>query len=197
MGALRSHRCATQPWRRIGPLRAGVLGERDTIDADPFPFAKIARRAGPRPACLPTSCYSKGGGRLTDACAAMVYKMQSRRQLAQLAAALGGIPIWSCLPGSAAARLGVRYGDVILSVNGRPTPNVDAYIAARNVRRDGFSVVVFRDGREHTLEVTLEARAAPLTRAQLARTAEQLAAARLVPNELPGESSPPSESSSA
>lgn len=130
-------------------------------------------------------------------CAAMVFTMQSRRQLAQLAAALGGIPIWSCLPGSAAARLGVRYGDVIVSVNGRPTPNVDAYIEARNVRRDGLSVVVFRDGREHTLEVTLEPRAAPLTRAQLARTAEQLAAARLVPNELAGEPSPPSESSSA
>lgn len=123
--------------------------------------------------------------------------MQSRKQLAQLAAALGGIPIWSCLPGSAAARLGVRYGDVIVSVNGRPTPNVDAYIEARNVRRDGLSVVVFRDGREHMLEVTLEPRAAPLTRAQLARTAEQLAAARLMPNDHSGEPSPPSESSSA
>jgi len=127
----------------------------------------------------------------------MVFTMQSRRQLAQLATALGGIPIWSCLPGSAAARLGVRYGDVILSVNGRPTPTVSAYVEARNVRRDGLSVVVFRDGREHTLEVALDPRAAPLTRTQLQRTAEQLAAARLVPNEQLPDSSPPSESSSA
>jgi C-terminal processing protease CtpA/Prc len=131
------------------------------------------------------------------ACAAKVFTMQSRRQLAQLAAALGGIPIWSCLPGSAAARIGVRYGDVIVSVNGRPTPNVTAYIEARNARDDGLSVVVFRDGREHTLEVALEPRTAPLTRAQLERTAEQLAAARLVPSELPGDPGPPSESSRA
>jgi C-terminal processing protease CtpA/Prc len=124
----------------------------------------------------------------------VVFNMQSRRQLAELAAALGGIPIWSCLPGSAAERLGVRYGDVVLSVNGRPTPDVEAFIAARNARRDGLSVVVFRDGREHTLEVSLEPRSAPLTRAELKRTAEQLAAARLVPTELAGEPMPPSES---
>jgi len=123
----------------------------------------------------------------------MVLTMQSRSQLAQLAAALGGIPVWGCLPGSAAARLGVRYGDVILSVNGRSTPNVDDYIEARNGRRDGLVVVIFRDGREHTLEVSLEARAVPLTRAQLERTADQVAAARL----LPSERMPPSESNGA
>jgi C-terminal processing protease CtpA/Prc len=124
----------------------------------------------------------------------VVFIMQSRRQLAQLAAALGGIPIWSCLPGSAADRLGVRYGDVLLSVNGRPTPDAEAFIAARSARPDGLSVVVFRDGREHTLELALEPRSAPLTRAELKRTAEQLAAARLVPAELAGEPMPPSES---
>jgi len=123
----------------------------------------------------------------------MVLTMQSRRQLAQLATALGGIPVWGCLPGSAAARIGVRYGDVILSVNGRPTPNVDEYIEARNVRRDGLSVVVFRDGREHLIEVSLPTRSGPLTRAQLERTADQLASARLVP----GEQIPPSDTNGA
>ena len=118
--------------------------------------------------------------------------MQSRRQLAQLAAALGGIPIWSCLPGSAAARLGVRYGDVLLSVNGRPTPDVEAYVEARGLRSDGLAIVVFRDGREHTFELSLETRSAPLTRAELQRTGEHLAAARLVAAEL-SEPIPPSE----
>ena len=132
-------------------------------------------------------------GRLTPAWAAMYSMMQSRNQLAQLAAALGGIPVWGCLPGSAAARLGVRYGDVILSVNGRPTPNVDDYIQARNDRPDGLLMVIFRDGREHTLEIALEGRATPLTRAQLERTADQVVAARL----LPSERVPPSESNGA
>jgi C-terminal processing protease CtpA/Prc len=134
-----------------------------------------------------------GEGRLTCAWAAMVLMIQSRKQLAQLATALGGVPVWGCLPGSAAARLGMRYGDVILSVNGRPTPNVDDYIEARNDRPDGLLVVIFRDGREHTLEVSLEGRPTPLTRAQLESTAAQVAAARL----LPSERVPPSESNGA
>lgn len=91
----------------------------------------------------------------------------------------------------------MRYGDVVLSVNGRPTPDVEAYVEARNARSDGLTVVVFRDGREHTLEVPLEPCSAPLTRPELQRTAQQLAAARLVPLELPGEPIPPSESRSA
>lgn len=116
--------------------------------------------------------------------------MQSRRQIKQLATALGGIPVWSCLPGSAAARLGVRYGDVILEVNGQRTSNVDEYIAARNVRRDGLSVLIFRDGREYTLETTFEASAAALSRAHLERAAKHLAASRLLATE---ERTPPSE----
>jgi len=135
---------------------------------------------------------------LTSCVSPPVFIMQSRRQLAQLAAALGGIPIWSCLPGSAAERLGVRYGDVLLSVNGQPTPDAESYVAARSLRRDGLSVVVFRDGREHALDISFEPRSASLTRAELQRTAEQLAAARLVsPLELGNEPSPPSESSRA
>lgn len=119
--------------------------------------------------------------------------MQSRRQLSQLAAALGGIPVWGCLPGSAAARLGVRYGDVILSVNGHPTPDVEAYIEARNIRRDGLTAVVFRDGREYSVEASLDAGAAPLTRMQLERTAEHVSAARLIADERV----PPSETNGA
>jgi S1-C subfamily serine protease len=111
--------------------------------------------------------------------------MQSRSQLTQLAATLGGIPVWGCLPGSPAARLGLRYGDVILSVNGRPTPSPDEYVSARDERRDALALVIFRDGQELSLELSLEARSEPLTREELEGTVKHVAAARLVQTEHP------------
>jgi hypothetical protein len=116
--------------------------------------------------------------------------MQSRKQLARLAEALGGIPIWGCLPGSAAQRLGVRYGDVLLSVNGQRTSTVDEFVDARASRADMAEVVVFRDGDELTLRLELES-ATPLTDEQMHAVALQVAEARLAPTDHP----PPSEPS--
>lgn len=112
--------------------------------------------------------------------------MQSRNQLAELATALGGIPVWGCLPGSQAQRAGVRYGDVILTVNGVPTANVEEYVSARALDEDAIALVVFREGRELTLSVPLSATAAPVGHEALERAAAQLGAARLLPGE-PGE----------
>ena len=48
--------------------------------------------------------------------------MISRKQLEEIAATVQGVPVFGCLPGSTAAEAGVRYGDIVLSVNGVRTP---------------------------------------------------------------------------
>ena len=79
--------------------------------------------------------------------------MKSREDLANLANALGAIPVWGCIRGSAMDSAGVKYGDVILSVNGQPTHDGETYMSARLLRKDGMSLSVFRDGTVHNLDV--------------------------------------------
>ena len=74
--------------------------------------------------------------------------MMSRKQLEEIAAVVQGIPVWGCLPGSTAAEAGVRYGDIVLRVNGMPTPSIDDYLTARKLRSDGFDLRLFRAGAE-------------------------------------------------
>jgi len=74
--------------------------------------------------------------------------MMSRKQLEEIAETVKGVPVLGCLPGSTAAEMGVRYGDIVLSVNGVPTPTIDEYLQARKLRTDGFDLRLFRDGRE-------------------------------------------------
>jgi S1-C subfamily serine protease len=71
--------------------------------------------------------------------------------LFSLAKALGGLPILGCLRGTPAALAGVRYGDILLSVNGRPTRTFTDYIEAKGLRADGMSIVVFRSGEERPI----------------------------------------------
>src|SRR5262245_47572351 len=79
--------------------------------------------------------------------------MISRKQLEEIATAVGGIPVWGCLPGSTAAEAGVRYGDIVLGVNGMPTPGIAEYLDARKLRSDGYELRLFRDGQERTVFV--------------------------------------------
>ena len=110
--------------------------------------------------------------------------MMNREQLAKLAEALGGIPVWGVLPGSVSQRCGVRYGDVIISVNGMKTANADEYVEARSSRRDGADVVIFRDGREVLLQLSFgESTAA--TPERVLQVAQELATARLLPGDAP------------
>jgi S1-C subfamily serine protease len=76
-------------------------------------------------------------------------------ELSRLATVLGGVPIPGCLEGSPAARAGIRYGDVVLSINGVPTASWTDFFQARR-RRNSHVVTarVFRQGTE--FEVTLE-----------------------------------------
>jgi S1-C subfamily serine protease len=79
--------------------------------------------------------------------------MISRKQLEEIAATVEGVPVWGCLPGSTAAEAGVRYGDILLEVNGMRTPGIDEYIEARALRGDGLELRIFRDGKELELFV--------------------------------------------
>lgn len=82
--------------------------------------------------------------------------MISRKQLEEIASTVEGVPVWGCLPGSSAAQAGVRYGDIVLEVNGVKTPGIDEYLRARSLRKDGFELLLFRDG--HELRVYVEFR---------------------------------------
>jgi predicted metalloprotease with PDZ domain len=82
--------------------------------------------------------------------------VKSRNELNALAIALAGIPIWGVFANSAAAEAGLRYGDVVLAVNGHKISNVDEYFAARELRKDGASMLVYRDGVASLLELVFE-----------------------------------------
>lgn len=83
--------------------------------------------------------------------------MIPKRSVFALAKALDGIPVLGTLQGTPAARAGIRYGDVLLSVNGVRTRTVADYVEAKALRNDGMEVVVFRADGEQIRELTYDA----------------------------------------
>ena len=82
--------------------------------------------------------------------------MIGRRSLFALAKALEGLPVLGTLAGTPAARAGVRYGDILISVNGRRTRTVEDYVEAKSLREDGMEIVVFRAGAERVTELVYD-----------------------------------------
>jgi predicted metalloprotease with PDZ domain len=74
---------------------------------------------------------------------------------------MGGIPVLGCLPGHPAARAGVRRGDIVLQVNGRPTPTLRSYLQAKELDPHRMKIVVFRDGSESTLTIDRDGESRP------------------------------------
>lgn len=101
--------------------------------------------------------------------------MIQRKQLEEIAATVQGVPVWGCLPGSTAAEAGVRYGDIVLAVNGVPTPTIADYLEGRKLRSDGFDLLLFRDGVEFQVFVPFRPPSDPM-----AALAEQIADGRYV-----------------
>jgi len=83
--------------------------------------------------------------------------MIAKSMLFQLAKTLDGMPVLGCLPGTPAALAGVRYGDILLSVNGQRTRNFGDYVEAKSLRKDGMTVVLFRQGEEKPIEFEYQA----------------------------------------
>jgi S1-C subfamily serine protease len=84
-------------------------------------------------------------------------QMMSTKQIDEIAVAVRGVPVRGCLPGSTAAEAGIRYGDIVLAVNGFPTPGLYEYMSARKLRSDGCELKLFRDGQELSLFVPFRA----------------------------------------
>ena len=73
--------------------------------------------------------------------------------VAAMARIYGGMPYLGSLPGSPAERAGLRWGDIVVAVNGLPTPDGDAFVEARQTRDGGASVRFVRDGVEREVEL--------------------------------------------
>jgi S1-C subfamily serine protease len=69
----------------------------------------------------------------------------------------GGVLVSALVPGGPAAKAGIKPGDVILEVNGRPTPTADVMVSVLADLHPGQHVPVklLRRGREVTVTVTL------------------------------------------
>jgi len=113
--------------------------------------------------------------------------MMQRKQLEEIAATVQGVPVWGCLPGITAAEACVRYGDIVLAVNGIPTPSIVEYLEGRKLRSDGFDLRIFRDGQELSVFVPFRAPVEPM-----AALAEQIADGRYVSTS--DSSAPPTKS---
>jgi S1-C subfamily serine protease len=61
--------------------------------------------------------------------------------------------VLGCLPGSPAERAGVRYGDVLLSVDGRATPSWETFLEIREQTGASQRLRFFRDGAEYEVEL--------------------------------------------
>jgi S1-C subfamily serine protease len=68
-------------------------------------------------------------------------------EIARIAKLLKGIPVWEVLPDSAAELAGVRFGDIIVRVNGVQTPTFQKFLAAGEIHLEHLEFEVFRDGK--------------------------------------------------
>jgi S1-C subfamily serine protease len=73
--------------------------------------------------------------------------------IAKMAKIYGGIPLLTAIPDSPAARAGLRWGDIVVAVNGQPTPDADAFFKAREIREGGAVVRFVREGKEREVEI--------------------------------------------
>ncbi len=112
--------------------------------------------------------------------------MVPKSTIFQLAKALDGIPVLGCLDGTPAAKAGVRYGDILLSVNGMRTRSFGDYVEAKALRLDGMTVVIFRSGVETPVELEYKSDRASINPATLLA---ELAGKRLLATESEGQGS--------
>lgn len=76
----------------------------------------------------------------------------------KIADAYGGILVLGALPGSPAAELGLRYGDVLLRVNGMRTEVVEDFLKARSLDKSTMRLEVVRGGQTVSIELDISQR---------------------------------------
>lgn len=76
----------------------------------------------------------------------------------KIADAYGGILVLGALPGSPAAELGLRYGDVLLSVNGMRTEVVEDFLQARTLDAKTMRLEVVRGTQTVSIELDISDR---------------------------------------
>jgi S1-C subfamily serine protease len=111
----------------------------------------------------------------------------SKEALYQLAKALDGLPVLGCLQGTPAFHAGVRYGDILISVNGMRTRSFEDYLQAKALRSDGMAVVLYRAGQEHPIELEYQASRRAVDPYELLA---ELAAMRILPGDVRGDDTP-------
>ena len=104
--------------------------------------------------------------------------MLNWEELSRLASKLNGLPVLGCRPDSPAALAGVRYGDILLTVNGLPTPDWSSFLDARATCAGEMVIELFRAGAVITVRLTLPERSEPIDAAALLI---ELATSRVVP----------------
>jgi C-terminal processing protease CtpA/Prc len=80
--------------------------------------------------------------------------MIDRSRIQKLAEAAEGIPIWGALPGSPAGDAGVKYGDILLSVNGRQTKSFADYLEAKRESDGTLELEILRESG--VVQITIE-----------------------------------------
>ena len=79
--------------------------------------------------------------------------LTSASNLAAMAKIYQGIPILACVPGSPAERAGLRRGDILLALDGIPTPDAESFVLAREKCERGSTARVVRAGAEFEVEL--------------------------------------------
>src|ERR1039457_3680933 len=69
----------------------------------------------------------------------------------------GGVLVNSVTPGKGAAKAGIQFGDVIVSIDGKPIKDGDQLVADISARKVGSTVQLgyLRDGKQHTASVLI------------------------------------------
>src|ERR1700746_1500111 len=85
------------------------------------------------------------------------FNAQENPAIARVYGGQGGITISSVVPGSPAERAGLKVGDTIVSVDGKPIKNGDELVAELAGRKPGAKVTLgyFRNGKKEEASVTV------------------------------------------
>ncbi|NLE84966.1 MAG: PDZ domain-containing protein [Myxococcales bacterium] len=104
----------------------------------------------------------------------------------KIADAYEGILVLGALPGSPAAELGLRYGDVLLAVNGMRTRVVEDFLVARTLNTQRMRLQIVRGGQAVSVELDISERT---TRKSLQQVTDHLLGANAAPSSEPGSKS--------